>query len=234
MARVVYQSGGPPDTVTARIQAAQQEALTARRETVRRELPHPLMLAIEPLAGWVGRLLTPGTVRQGRAGEQFLVQALRWRLDDSWIICPDIALGPKTSPARIDHLLIGQSGLFVLEAKKWSGVLQAHGNHWERRQGNSWVPVPSPTRENAAHCRKFRWWLRSLDLAAMQEAVHPAVVVLDAWLRVTAPPMPVFNRPGRLIRWLLTEDRSRPPLRPDVRRRLLEALDLGIPTTSSV
>jgi hypothetical protein len=98
-------------------------------------LPHAGLvgLAVAALAAWRlrFRLSEPARIWQrGAHGERHTARLLR-RLDrDGFVVFHDLAV--PGSPANVDHLVIGPSGVFVIDSKQWTGSVHqgADGLVW--------------------------------------------------------------------------------------------------------
>jgi hypothetical protein len=90
-------------------------------------------LAVAALVGWRLRFRPSEQARswQRRAhGERHTARQLR-RLDrDGFVVFHDLAV--PGSPANLDHLVIGPSGVFVIDSKQWTGSVHqsADGLAW--------------------------------------------------------------------------------------------------------
>lgn len=144
--------------------------------------------------------------RRGRQGEQQLTAALRWRLPGDWWIVPDVLLSADGDHlSQIDLIGVGPPGLFVIEVKRWTGAIRATGDCWARKDGGRWISCESPTRQNVTHVRQVQAWWQTVGLSnpVGPLPIQPVVVLLEtAWLRVTNPPMPVFDRPSAVARYV--------------------------------
>jgi hypothetical protein len=58
---------------------------------------------------------------KGAEGEQAVAEALRG-LGDGWVVLHDVRW-PGRTLANIDHIAIGPGGIFVIDAKNWSGAI---------------------------------------------------------------------------------------------------------------
>jgi Nuclease-related domain len=98
-------------------------------------LPHAglLGLAVAALVGWRLRFRPSEAARswqRGAAGERRTARLLR-RLARDGFVFHDLA-APGNSRANVDHLVIGPSGVFVIDSKQWTGELRqgADGLVW--------------------------------------------------------------------------------------------------------
>jgi hypothetical protein len=90
-------------------------------------------LAVAALVGWRLRFRPSEAARswqRGAAGERRTARLLRRVARDGFVF-HDLA-APGNSRANVDHLVIGPSGVFVIDSKQWTGeVLQgADGLVW--------------------------------------------------------------------------------------------------------
>jgi hypothetical protein len=87
-------------------------------------LPHAGLvgLAVAVLASWRLRFRPSEQARtwqRGAAGERHTAHLLRRLACDGYVIFHDLAV--PGSPANVDHLVIGPTGVFVIDSKQWIG-----------------------------------------------------------------------------------------------------------------
>jgi hypothetical protein len=99
-------------------------------------LPHAGLpgLAVAALVGWRLRSRPSEAARawqRGAAGERRTARLLRRLTRDGFVVFHDLA-APGTTRANVDHLVIGPSGVFVIDSKQWTGQLRqgADGLVW--------------------------------------------------------------------------------------------------------
>jgi hypothetical protein len=90
-------------------------------------------VAAAALAGWRLRFRPSEQVqawRRGAAGERRTARLLERLTRDGYVVFHDLAI--PGSPANVDHLVIGPSGVFVIDSKQWSGTVHqgADGLAW--------------------------------------------------------------------------------------------------------
>lgn len=83
---------------------------------------------------------------QGAAGEVEVAKALE-ALPPGWVVLHDLAW-PGRPKANIDHVVIGPSGVFVVDAKNWSGTVEVRG-HVLRQNGRQREQAVSSAAEAA-------------------------------------------------------------------------------------
>jgi Nuclease-related domain len=79
-------------------------------------------LVVAALVGWRLRFRPSEqarTWRRGAHGEQQTARLLDRLTRDGYVVLHDLAM--PGSPANVDHLVIGPSGVFVIDSKQWTG-----------------------------------------------------------------------------------------------------------------
>jgi hypothetical protein len=79
-------------------------------------------LAVAALVGWRLRFQPSEQARawqRGAKGEQRTARLLDHLDQDGYVVLHDLAV--PGSPANVDHLVIGPSGVFVIDSKQWTG-----------------------------------------------------------------------------------------------------------------
>lgn len=69
-----------------------------------------------------GRAFAAVAYERGAAGELFVAEALKWLPGDRFVVLHDQPW-PGRPKANIDHIVVGPNGIFVVDAKNWSGKL---------------------------------------------------------------------------------------------------------------
>jgi hypothetical protein len=92
-----------------------------------------LGLGVAPLVAWRLRFRPSEQVtawRRGAQGERRTARLLDRLVRDGYVVFHDLAV--PDSPANVDHLVIGPTGVFVIDSKQWSGSVQqgADGLAW--------------------------------------------------------------------------------------------------------
>jgi hypothetical protein len=92
-----------------------------------------LGLAAAALVGWRLRLRRSEQVtawQRGAAGERRTARLLDRLTRDGYVVFHDLAI--PGSPSNVDHLVIGPSGVFVIDSKQWTGTVHqgADGLVW--------------------------------------------------------------------------------------------------------
>jgi Nuclease-related domain len=90
-------------------------------------------LAVAALVGWRLRFRPSPQARawqRGAAGERHTARLLDRLGRDGYVSFHDLAL--PNSPANLDHVVLGPSGVFVIDSKQWTGQVQqsADGLVW--------------------------------------------------------------------------------------------------------
>jgi hypothetical protein len=90
-------------------------------------------LALAALVGWRLRFRPSEQARtwqRGAQGERHTARLLRRLQGDGFVVFHDLAM--PDSPANVDHLVIGPTGVFVIDSKQWTGSVHqsADGLAW--------------------------------------------------------------------------------------------------------
>jgi Nuclease-related domain len=90
-------------------------------------------LAVAALVGWRLRFRPSEQARtwqRGAHGERQTARLLERLTRDGFVVFHDLAV--PDSPANVDHLVIGPTGVFVIDSKQWTGSVQqsADGLAW--------------------------------------------------------------------------------------------------------
>ena len=118
-------------------------------------LPYVLVLL---LGVFTMVVLWLGSARQkGRRGEKRVFNILSKSLPDGFIVLNDIYLPlPDGTTTQIDHIVVSQYGVFVIETKNYSGRIfaNARDDEWtETFPGRKGYRFPNPINQNRHHIR---------------------------------------------------------------------------------
>ncbi|MCL6451739.1 MAG: NERD domain-containing protein [Acetobacteraceae bacterium] len=235
-ARVGRQSAEVRELFRQRIRekVAREKARINRR--IEREVPAWLARVAKPLADVALEVQRARDDAVGRAGETRAAFNFWLFLPASWTVFNDAVLEPRPEEfIQIDHLLIGPPGVYLVETKAWAGAIKCYRGVWKRREGGSWVPSPSPTRQNLRHAHLFRAWLDAALHGRLPPGtlVHPVLLFTRAeWLRVEEGPMPVFDS-GLALAWHLRSQSRHVVLNPEQVDLIAEAVASARPWTPS-
>jgi len=133
------------------------------------------------------------TARQGRRGEEQVLDALRESLDQRWTIYRNLQLLDRT--ADLDLVLVGPGGVWCVQVKAYRAPLRYHAGRWETRHGQSWRPCDAtfdPERAVTAQALRLHSFLaregieryveRAIALAEGIPAANVAESPLPVWL----------------------------------------------------
>jgi hypothetical protein len=87
----------------------------------------------------------------GWQGEKQVAQLLNITLSDDYFLLNDLYL--RNAGGDVDHIVVGPSGVFVIETKNWSGKISCNGDEWERVGKSN--PSSSPSRQVKRNTEKF-------------------------------------------------------------------------------
>lgn len=80
---------------------------------------------------WGGPARRLGLFEAGMKGEHAVDYTLGDGLDDSFVLVNGLVL--RGQQGDIDHVLVGPTGIFVIETKNYSGYVRCQGDEWTRK-----------------------------------------------------------------------------------------------------
>jgi hypothetical protein len=131
----------------------------------------------------------------GAKGEESVIRVLR-KLDPSFKRIHDVFL-PGTE-GNIDHVVVGPTGVFVIETKNHNGTISCNGDYWGRkkvgRRGTVYSSnIGNPSKQAKRNSLMLKKWLESKNINV---GYITAVVVFtnnDLQLKVTRPTVKVVQ-----------------------------------------
>ncbi|MCC5612763.1 NERD domain-containing protein [Nostoc sp. CHAB 5834] len=170
---------------------------------------------------------------KGNMGE-WGVSLLLQSFPDTWVIFNN-ALIPTNSGSltEIDHLIIGEAGVFLVEVKTWKGSFSAYKDQWKRREGNNWVAVSdSPTSQSIYHQKMFSQWITSLMPNLPNGFVAaPVVFPIAKWIGVNDCSVPVLQGIPALLEMIKSSRDCLTPMQVQAIAQAVENLTLTTNTT---
>ena len=111
--------------------------------------------------------------REGQEGEDKVVEVILQTLDGNWSLFRNIQL-PGRNKGDLDAVLVGPSGVWVLEIKNFSGKYRNIGEQWEYRAKKRWnLYRKSPSRQANDGATRLGNFLKA---DGIKQWVTPAVV----------------------------------------------------------
>lgn len=128
--------------------------------------------------------------RKGQLGEERVLDMMYRVLDGNWWLFTNLELpGRKTD---LDMVLVGPTGVWVIEIKALQGRYRNKGNHWEY-EGRRWWPTSfNPTKQVKRNAITLSHMLRSQRI---EQWVSPALVWANPESEVVLeyPDVPVWT-----------------------------------------
>ncbi len=143
----------------------------------------------------------------GAIGETAIGSILKV-LPDSWIMFENVLIPTtKGKSTEIDRLLIGHTGIYLIEVKTWKGSFSAYQDKWKKREGEKWVSLEqSPTQQSLYHQRIFSQWLSfKIPNIPNNSIIAPVIFPIAKWIGAKECCVPVFTNLNDLFK-LLTEN----------------------------
>ncbi len=125
---------------------------------------------------------------QGLRGELRVAMAFKKRLDDRWILFRNLILGEDEGD--IDAVLVGPSGVYVLEIKAYTGYYKNTRKRWQRKYLGAWHDLHrSPSQQALHNARRLHAYLAERGVKIW---VQPRIVWSSRnklWLEKPAVPV---------------------------------------------
>ena len=103
--------------------------------------------------------------KKGFEGENLIIKYLKNSLDDSYCLINDIRLSPHEN---IDHIVIGPTGVFVIETKNYEGEIVCNKDAWAIRYYAGGeikdYTIKSPTKQVKRNALKVKKTLEEINL----------------------------------------------------------------------
>ena len=156
------------------------------------------MLAALMLLPLLLRAVTPRI--KGAMGERRVAARLRRGLPpEDYLILHDLTLPTARGTTQIDHIVIGPSGVFVIETKTMAGRIfgRADDTWWTQALPRRKSRFLNPLRQNAGHVRAVR------DILTLETAhMHGVIVCAGNGRPGVRMPADVLWRPRDLPRYI--------------------------------
>jgi hypothetical protein len=137
------------------------------------------------IAGWYYFLFVQyQNYEKGMTGERKVTKILSASLSNEYSMFNDVNL-ESMKGGNIDHIVVGPTGIFVIETKNYKGKISYYGDNWEG------VGRKSPSRQariNAMRIKKILAFLSSLK--SKRFWVQGIVVLADPRVKVTVKKPP--------------------------------------------
>lgn len=120
----------------------------------------------------------------GRSGEKFVSKLFRENLPDDCYILNDIDVHDGSKTAQNDHILVHNSGVYLVETKTYGGTLEgrAGDEKWTQIKDNngrtSRNKVTNPIQQNEYHREVFERFLEKEDLDIDPNDIHCYVAMV--------------------------------------------------------
>ena len=120
--------------------------------------------------------------RRGKEGEERVVELLRRVLDDRWTLFRNLKV-PGLGGGDLDGVLVGPTGVWLLEIKSFSGRYRNRGEHWFYWKHNGWRKMrKSPSQQARRNAGRLAAFLKERGVRLW---VHPVIV----WANPEKPPI---------------------------------------------
>ncbi len=120
--------------------------------------------------------------RRGKEGEERVVELLRQVLDDRWTLFRNLKV-PGMGRGDLDGVLVGPTGVWLLEIKNFSGRYRNRGEQWFYWKHNGWRRMKdNPSRQARRNAGRLAAFLKERGVRLW---VYPVIV----WANPEKPPV---------------------------------------------
>lgn len=111
--------------------------------------------------------------RRGEEGERAVAGILS-ALPEKFVVMNDVIVPSRTGSAQIDHVVISEYGVFVIETKNYAGFLDGDASEsaWQKTHCGRTIEIRNPVMQNSSHVSAL-----SLVLALKKERFVPLVAL---------------------------------------------------------
>jgi hypothetical protein len=167
--------------------------VNTQRQEIQSGLDNSLLSTIVSFGFEIDRFKKQAKGTIGEWGVSVLLQSL----SDEWVMFKNALIPTHSSGllTEIDIIIIGKTGVFLIEVKNWQGSFSAYKDKWKRRQGNSWISIDnSPTSQSHYHQKMFYQWICPIVPELPDRFITAPVVFPTAkWLGVKDCSTPVLT-----------------------------------------
>lgn len=117
---------------------------------------------------------------------------------------------------QVDHIIISENGIFLIETKNWRGAYTGYRDKWRVKTSAGWEECKSPTKQHQRHQHLFKKWINENGKfdGFIDNYIYPVVVINASWLKVTNCSVEVVDGYLNLLNYI--EHFSNRVLRPDL------------------
>ena len=90
---------------------------------------------------------------KGAIGERQLSSLLLFPTKHLYHTYNDLYIKTSSDTSQIDHVIVSQFGIFIVETKNYKGNIYGSSNsdNWTQNIGENKYPIPNPIQQNKAH-----------------------------------------------------------------------------------
>jgi hypothetical protein len=171
-----------------------------------------LILSLASLVAFYFYLRKYRIYNGGLKGEKQVTKLLTRKLNDEYYLVNDLSL--QNGGGDIDHVVIGPTGVFVLETKNWNGNITCNGDEWKRLGKRNFSSSPSlQAKRNVAKIRHLIGNSSSLRLLNISAEGSVVFTNKHAVLRVSNSTVAILKLLNCPITYLLVQVQISTPVK---------------------
>ncbi len=150
-----------------------------------------LGVSLVPLATFYYFLHRYHIYRGGWEGERLVAKLLNETLNDDYYLINGVRIRGE---GDIDHIILGPTGIFVIETKNWSGKIICNGDNWQRDRKRGFASNPSKQlRRNVSQVKDIVDHLKALNSIDIPVGGVLVFTNKHADLHLNKPTVPVLR-----------------------------------------
>lgn len=132
--------------------------------------------------------------QKGIKGENSVIAHLS-TLPDSYYLINDVKIG--SDRGNIDHIVLGPNGIFVIESKNYSGIIECNGDKWDRIYEDKIYEINSPSKQVKRNAMKIKKIIEHTNYREVLSNLWVNGIVVftnpDINLKIMNPTVPVLK-----------------------------------------
>jgi hypothetical protein len=126
--------------------------------------------------------------KAGQKGEDFVLNILKQNLPDNYYILNDCNVSSGIKNSQIDHLILSENGIFVVETKNYSGYLSGNVKDKKITQIKKFKhketknKISNPVSQNEYHCEIFKRFLNDNKINLDGKYIHSIIIFANRYV----------------------------------------------------
>ncbi len=130
-------------------------------------------------------------MKAGRKGEDMVLNQIQNRLNDYYYVLNDCTIQGSSGKAQIDHLIISDTGIFVVETKNYMGKIEgsaAANKVLQTKQNKNGsiekISLSNPVSQNEYHCKILKEFLKIYKIEIDESLIKSIIIFANNYTEV--------------------------------------------------